>query len=101
MLIIFSSIYSICNPFVYSTDVLIDNKTNHFDDTYKVYLKDNKYGKISIKYEENIDSYMVHAEFKKAGTTSFILEDKNKVKETLTIDSLEKITNILFKLFAK
>ena len=29
------------------------------------------------------------------------IEDKNKVKETLTIDSLEKITNILFKLFAK
>ena len=44
-----------------------------FDDTYEVSLKDNSYGNVYIVYEENIEDYMVNAEFTKTGTTEFII----------------------------
>lgn len=64
---------SLLKPLIYSTDILSDSKYK-FDDTYKVYFEDSSYGKLSIKYEEGIEAYFVHAEFKKAGKTKFTLE---------------------------
>ena len=60
----------------YNTTVLISGGelAGEFDDTYKVSLKDDEYGKVFIVYEKNIDSYMVNAEFKKTGNTELILD---------------------------
>lgn len=57
-----------------------------FDDSYKVYLSDEKYGKVYIVYEENIEDYMVNAEFKKIGKTEFIIESSEGEKTVFDLD---------------
>ena len=85
MIIIVAIIWSILNPFIYSPDILVSNENQQFDDTYKVYFVDRKYGDLSIRYEEGIESWMVHAELKKSGKTEFILESPNGEKNTFEI----------------
>ena len=77
----------IINPPIYSTDILISGENYQFDDTYTVYLNDNKYGDLGIKYEDSIETWMVHAEFKKSGKTEFLLEspDGEKTKFDIVI----------------
>jgi hypothetical protein len=81
ILLILVIIYSILKPPVYSTDILADGGKYHFDNTYKVYLVDKEYGNLSFKYEENIEAWMIHADFKKAGKTKFILESPDGFKK--------------------
>ena len=85
IIIVAMFICSMAKPIVYSTDILSSGDEYNFDDTYKVYLVDKKYGDLSIKYEKGIESWMVHAEFKKAGKTEFILEDSNGNKKVFAI----------------
>ena len=85
LIIMISIILNISNPFIYSTDILCDGEEYHFDDSYKVYFMNNKYGDLNIKYEDAIESWMVHADFKKAGKTKFVLESPNGDKKTFDI----------------
>ncbi len=85
LLIIALIIICIINPPVYSTDILFNGEKYKFDDNYKVYLTDNKYGELSIRYESGIEDWKVHAEFKKAGKTEFILESPDGDKITFDI----------------
>ena len=85
IIIIVVTIYCFLNPPVYSTQILSNGEKYQFDDTYKVYLTDKKYGELSIKYESGIEDWMVHADFKKAGTTKFILESPNGEKKIFNI----------------
>ena len=73
-------------PTIYSTDILLSGENYKFNDTYKVYLKDKKYGDLSIKYEDGIEEWAVHAEFKKEGNTEFVLESPNGKKTTFNIN---------------
>ncbi len=59
----------------YNTTVLVSGGETgiEFDDTYTVKLKDEKYGKLFIVYENNIECYIVNAEFKKTGDTEFTI----------------------------
>ncbi len=60
----------------YSTDILLSGgeiSGVEFDDTYSVSLADEKYGQVSIGYIQSIESYVVHAEFTKTGSTQVIL----------------------------
>ena len=59
----------------YNTTILISGGETgfDFDDTYTVKLKDKEYGNLFIVYNENIESYMVNAEFKKTGSTEFTI----------------------------
>jgi hypothetical protein len=61
-------------PPVYSTDIMSNGNKYTFDDTYSVYLADDKYGDVEIQYVENIEDYMVHADFRRAGDTVLTLE---------------------------
>ena len=72
----------IIKPYVYSTEILANGEKYQFDDSYKVYLVDKKFGELSIKYEQGIEDWMVHAEFKKAGKTQFVLESPDGEKRT-------------------
>ena len=45
-----------------------------YDDSYKVYLEDPSFEDVHIGYEENIESYLVYASFKKTGDTVLVLE---------------------------
>ena len=77
LLIVIMSVLCILKPPIYSTDILISGEEYKFDDTYNVYLKDNKYGDLSIVYEDSIETWLVHADFKKSGKTEFVLESPN------------------------
>ncbi len=86
LIITIMTVLCLLNPPVYSTDILADGEDYSFDDTYTVYLTDESFGELNIIYEEAIESYMVHAEFKKAGKTEFVLESPNGEKTTFEID---------------
>ena len=73
-------------PAVYNTTIFVNGEEHKFDNTYKVYLTDESFGKVYIVYEKNIDDYMVNAEFKKAGKTDVVLEAPNGEKSTYEID---------------
>ena len=52
---------------------------------YQVFLKDKKYGDVNIEYIEAVESYMVHADFKKNGKTELIVKTpEGEVKIDLT-----------------
>lgn len=72
-------------PPVYSTDLLGSGEEYHFDGSYKVYLKDGKYGDVSIEYDEGIESWLVHAELKKGGQTELILESPDGQKKVFDL----------------
>ena len=88
LLIIGITIFVILNPYKYSTELFSTIDDKDITNEYKVSLKDNKYGDVSIKYIESIDSYMIHADFKKNGRTILIIETpEGKTKEyDLTIE---------------
>ena len=83
------SIVSICiiNPPIYSTDILYNGETYQFDDSYKVYLVDKKYGDLSVRYEPGIEDWVIHADLKKAGKTEAVIEspDGKKIIFDITI----------------
>lgn len=85
VIIVVMSVLCFMNPPVYSTDILLSGENYEFDDTYKAYLNDSKYGDLRIKYEECIASWMVHAEFKKSGKTEFVLESPNGEKKVFDV----------------
>ena len=85
IIIVVISVLCFINPPIYSTDILANGENYQFDDTYKVYLNDSKYGNLSIKYEDGIETWMVHAEFKKSGKTEFVLESPDGEKTTFDI----------------
>ena len=78
----------------YNTDILASGETVIFDDSYKVYLKDESFGKVSIRYEEEIEDYLVHAEFIKIGDTELILELPNGKKEVFDLEIKRDTYNI-------
>ena len=86
IIIISALTINIINPPIYKTEILSDGEECHFDNTYKVYLKDKKYGNLKIKYEEGIETWMIEAKFKKAGKTSFIIESPYGDKKTFNIN---------------
>ncbi len=85
IIIIIVAILCIINPPIYRTTLLPNGETYQFDDTYKVYLKDKKYGDLSIRYEDGIEDWMVYAEFKKAGKNEMILESPTGEKRIFDI----------------
>ena len=59
----------------YNTTVMVSGgKLNaEFDDTYTASLEDSSFGDVFIIYEQNIESYMINASFRKTGETKLIL----------------------------
>ncbi len=84
-IIIAMSILCFINPPIYSTDILVGGEKYQFDDSYKVYLVDKKYGDLSVKYESGIEDWVIHAEFKKAGKTEFVIESSDGKKKVFDI----------------
>lgn len=59
----------------YSTDILQSSESGEviFDDSYTASLENEAYGKVSIVYSDKLNSYKIHADFKRPGTTKLIL----------------------------
>ena len=72
----------------YETDPLSNggSKGAVFDDTYTVELADPAYGEVSIRYEENLEDYMVHARFTKTGSTEIILTAPDGTQQRFGIE---------------
>ena len=88
LIILIMSIITLFNNTSYNTVVLTNNGKEGavFDNTYKVYLEDLRYGDVFIKYDDGLEDYLIEAKFKKAGRTNLILEDSNGNKEIYEID---------------
>ena len=67
-------------PPVYSTEIMSNSEEHPFDDTYQVSLSDERYGIVEIIYMESIEDYMIHGEFKLAGSTVLTIESPDGVK---------------------
>ena len=72
-------------PSTYDTSFKCSSEELVYDDTYKAYLEDSSYGDLSIKYVDSIDSYCIHASFKKPGNTKVILENPEGNKQYFNI----------------
>jgi len=87
LIFVFMSGFTLLNRTVYNTIVLVsDEETIVFDDSYKVYLDNDKFGSVKIVYDDNLEDYRVDAEFKKAGKTKIVLEDTEGNKTIYDID---------------
>lgn len=75
LIVIIMTFFSLQNPIVYSTEILSDSDEYHFDDKYNVYLVNEKYGDVNIRYDESMETYMVHADFKHGGETELVIEE--------------------------
>ena len=75
------TVICLLNPPVYSVELISNSEEHPLDDTYTVAFEDSSYGDIKIIYMEQIEDYMVHADLKKAGHTSFTLESPDGVKK--------------------
>ncbi len=73
------------NPSTYDTSFKCSDENFIYDDTYKVYFEDESYGKLDIEYVDNIESYCMHATFKKPGNTKIILESPTGDKQYFNI----------------
>ena len=89
LIIISMSFVAVTNYKTYDTTILTSDseKDIGFDDSYKAYLENDKYGSLDINYDEDLEAYKIDAKFKRAGKTNLVLEDKegNKTKYKITI----------------
>lgn len=88
VIILSATAITLLNQNGYNTTILVNGgeKGASFDDTYNVYLEDQSYGKVYIIKDQNLDDYMINAEFKKTGKTNVIIEDLDGNKEIFEID---------------
>ena len=77
----------VIKPPVYKTVIMTNGgKLNaHFDDTYRAYLSDPKYGTLSIVYDENLEDYTLVSGFRKAGKTEMVIESADGEKQVFNI----------------
>ncbi len=71
--VIILTVLCLLNPPVYSTEIMGNSEEHPFDDSYTVYLADARYGEVSIRYDDGMEDYLLHADFKKAGDTVLTL----------------------------
>ena len=86
--VIILTVFCLLHPPVYSTELLGNGEEYQFDDSYSVRLADDSYGEVEIRYMEQVEDYMVHAELRRAGTTVLTLESPTgeKAEFDLTIE---------------
>ena len=72
----------------YNTTILVSGGSSGavFDNNYKAYLENEEYGNLTIEFNEQFNSYVVNAEFRKVGKTKVIIESPTGDKETYNID---------------
>lgn len=97
-----SSVYGVISAKThgfYNTTLLAGGEKgepNYFDDSYEAALADESFGKVYIVYNDDINCYMVNAEFKKPGDTELVMTSPDGKKEVYTL-SISKDTYELNK----
>ena len=69
VLVIALTVLCLLHPPVHSAEILSNGEEYQFDDTYEVSLADSRYGDVEIIYLDSIEDYMVHADFRRSGST--------------------------------
>lgn len=85
-IIIIATILAFTNKLVYKPTLFMSGNYITFDNTYKVYIENNKLGKVYIKYNEGLEDYVITGEFTKAGKTNLIIENNNGEKQIYNIN---------------
>ena len=85
VLIAIMTYFSLKEPMIYHTEIMINGDTYHIEEADSVHFDDEKYGDVKIEYLESIKEYCVTADFKKAGETVLTLEKPNGDKEEYTV----------------
>ena len=82
------TVICLVKPPVYSTEIMGNGDTYHFDDTYTASLSDNKFGSVEIRYVDSVEDYLLHADFRRAGDTVLTLTapDGSKTEYDLHIE---------------
>lgn len=77
VLIAAASVYSFTNKITYKTTLVVNGGSAGavFDDSYRAYLEDDRFGSARIEYNDAVEDYMVNAELVRGGKTNLILED--------------------------
>ena len=88
LIIIAMTIIALFNNTTYKTTLLSNGGDAGavFDDTYKAYLEDDRFGRVYIVKDENLEDYMLNAEFRKAGKTNVIIESASGDKQIFEIN---------------
>ena len=63
------TVFCLLNPPVYSTEIMSNSEEHTLNDSYTVSLADDSYGDVKIVYMEDVEDYMLHADFRKGGDT--------------------------------
>ena len=82
LIILTATSMAFMNKKIYSTILLVSESNDEgvtFDEDDAVYLEDDL-GKVYIEYESGAETYVIKADFEKAGDTMLILEDENNNK---------------------
>lgn len=91
IILLIMSVMALTHRMEYDTILLVNNGSYEvsFDENCKVSLDNDHLGKVYIAYNENLEDYVVNAEFTKAGETNLILEDAkgNQTVFDLTVES--------------
>jgi len=63
------TVICLLNPPVYSTQIMSNNDAHPFDDSYTAYLADERLGSVEIRYMDEIEDYVLQANFTHPGDT--------------------------------
>ena len=73
LLIIGITVTVAMNPMRYSAEILSSVDGRDITEGYSASLADESYGDVSVEYIDSAEAYMVHAEFRKKGSTELIV----------------------------
>lgn len=90
------TVICLLNPPVYSTEIMGNGEEYKFDDSYTAYLADDGYGDVEIRYDDALEDYTLHADFKRAGDTVLTLVSPNGEKKEYDLH-IERVTYELTK----
>ena len=84
-LVVALTVICLLNPPVYSTEIAANGEEYRFDDTYTVFLADEKYGNAEIRYVESIGDYTLHVDFKRSGDTILTIVSPDGEKQEFDV----------------
>lgn len=74
LIIVVITVITLINPLKYPADLISEVDGKEITSDYQASLADDKYGDVSIVYIDGLNSYMVHADFKRRGQTELIVK---------------------------
>ncbi|MBQ4251779.1 MAG: hypothetical protein II704_01900 [Erysipelotrichaceae bacterium] len=74
VLLLTGTAVAVLNRHVYNTTLMSSSEEHYFDDKYEVSLKDSRFGKVYIEWDEGMQCYMLQAQFTAVGDTELIIK---------------------------